>query len=92
MIFPAPTKRTLKSLLPGTKDALYARGSIEDHPRSVKTTHLSIRISLVGSIELFRLDESLDDPRLDEALSPPRGVMWNENDIGVDGSKEIRGG
>jgi len=52
-------------------------------------THLSIRISLVGSIELFRLDAALVDPRLDPGPSPLRGVMWNEKDIAVE-SKETR--
>lgn len=51
--------------------------------------HLSIRISLVGSIELFRLDAALVDPRLDPGPSPLRGVMWNERDIVVE-SKETR--
>lgn len=53
----------------------------------MRTTHLSIRISLVGSIELFR-DAVLDDPRLGPMRPPPplMGVMLNEKDI-VGGSK-----
>lgn len=51
------------------------------------SAYLSIRISFVGSIELF-LDAVLDDPRLGKAVSPPRGVMWNEKDI-VDEWKEM---
>jgi len=43
----------------------------------------------VGSIELFRLDAALVDPRLDPGPSPLRGVMWNEKDIVVE-SKETQ--
>lgn len=73
---------------------------IGDHRRlvtSAKITHLSIRMSFVGSIELFR-DATLDDPRLDPRLdpvpilvaSPPMGVMLNVKDM-VDKSTEIDG-
>lgn len=70
---------------------------IGDHRKlgtSAKITHLSIRISFVGSMELFRdplLNDARADPRLDAgilAASPPRGVMLNEKDM-VDKSKEI---
>ena len=59
---------------------------------SAKITHLSIRISFVGSIELLR-DDALADPRLDPGPSPPRGVIWNEKDIvdEVDGDTKGRG-
>jgi len=51
--------------------------------------HLSIRINLVGSMELLR-DAVLDDPRLGMEVSPPRGVMWNEKDM-VDELRGVRG-
>lgn len=59
---------------------------------AVISTDLSIRMSFVGSIELFLDDAALDDPRLDPEPSPLRGVMLNEKarDIADDFKKTDR--
>ena len=73
------------------------RGLIGDHPRlcgaeniGIASTHLSIRTSFVGSMELF-LDPVLDDPRLGTPAggAPLRGVRLNNAAI-VDQLKEMR--